>query len=33
MRGTISIAALLLTLVAAPVAHARDDSVTSFDGA
>src|SRR4051794_41272071 len=36
MRGTLSIAAvgaLLLAVVAAPLAHARDDSVTSFDGA
>src|SRR5215212_4086652 len=34
MRGTFAIAALgaLLLLGAAPAAHARDDSVTSFDG-
>ena len=35
MRGTLSkagLAALLLMLAAAPLAHARDDSVTSFDG-
>src|SRR5215216_4375121 len=35
MRGTLSkaaLAALLVMLAAAPLAHARDDSVTSFDG-
>src|SRR3954452_7446753 len=32
MRGILSVATLVAVLVTAPLAHARDDSVTSFDG-